>query len=164
MEQQPYENRRMRYERLHKEERIAKARERYSLNKELYREKAKLYRETHKEEVRERHRVYREKHKDDFKEDYTCVCGVVLSRGRDKARHERTHFHQTFLRLQQQDSNYEKTKHIEYQCICGVVLANKNGKTTHERTLIHQTFLRLQQEDSNSQTKSIDLCIPHTPK
>jgi len=70
--------------------------ERYENNKEIISEKHKEYYENNKETISEKRKEYRENNKEKIKEKITCDCGKVF-RKRDKARHERTIFHQQFI-------------------------------------------------------------------
>jgi len=73
----------------------------YEDNKEKNKEKKKDYRENNKEKINEYNKEYyannkeklNEKNKENNKVKYTCECGRIIRIG-DKARHERSNFHQ----------------------------------------------------------------------
>lgn len=69
-------------------------------NKEKAVEYNKIYREENKEKIREHKKIFREENKEKIREHklkpYTCECGKTFTYD-NKARHERTKFHQDYI-------------------------------------------------------------------
>lgn len=72
----------------------------YQLNKEKINEKRKEYYEDNKEKIAQRRKQWREENKEEIsqkkKEKYQCECGSNI-RKNDKARHDRSKKHQTYI-------------------------------------------------------------------